>query len=177
VGEALNDPNFNHYINGQEGSGTDEIRFHIPLNGFSGNLHITARLMYQTVPPKYLTEMFGFLENARISAFKTMYDNEGAFPVQVGAQSLTSSIIGIQEQPIPWFLMFPNPTVDGWVTLNASGEVIKSIAIYSLNGQLIDKPKIGGIIVRTQLPSASGMYFIEIETQSGKKLLQRIIRE
>lgn len=177
VGAASTDSNFNHYPNGQEGSGTDEIRFHIPLNGFSGNLHVTARFMYQTVPPKYLTEMFGFLENARIAAFKSMYDTEGAFPVQVGSQSLTTTIIGVAEQPIPWFLLYPNPTSDGWVTLSANGESMKELSIYTMNGQFVERVTVSSPISRIQLPDQSGVYLIEITTQSGKHQLQRIIRE
>ncbi|MFM7721388.1 MAG: T9SS type A sorting domain-containing protein, partial [Bacteroidota bacterium] len=107
----------------------------------------------------------------------SMYDTEGAFPVQVGAQSLTTTIIGIAEQPIPWFLLYPNPTADGWVTLSANGESMKELSIYTMSGQFVERVSISAPISRIQLPEQSGVYLIEITTQSGKQQLQRIIRE
>jgi hypothetical protein len=149
VGDALYDPNFNHFPNGNEGSGTDQIRVHIPLNGFSGNLHVTARLMYQTVPPKYLEEMFTF-DNEAINSFRSMYDAEGADPVQVGAQTLMCTIVGVEEIRIPTFLLFPNPTSDGWVNLTSNGAIVDEIAIYSIDGRFIERRKIGSVVADRQ---------------------------
>ncbi len=174
VGEALYDPNFNHFPNGNEGSGTDEIRVHIPLSGFSGNLHVTARLMYQTVPPRYLDEMFAF-DNESINSFRSMYDAEGADAIQVGAQTLMSTIIGVEEIRIPTFLLFPNPTSDGWVNLTSNGSIVDEIAIYSIDGRFIERRKIGSVVARIQLPETRGTYFIEINSSKGRTL-ERVIR-
>ncbi|MDP4730802.1 MAG: T9SS type A sorting domain-containing protein [Flavobacteriales bacterium] len=174
VGDALYDPNFNHFPNGNEGSGTDQIRVHIPLNGFSGNLHVTARLMYQTVPPKYLEEMFTF-DNEAINSFRSMYDAEGADPVQVGAQTLMSTIVGVEEIRIPTFLLFPNPTSDGWVNLTSNGAIVDEIAIYSIDGRFIERRKIGSVVARIQLPETRGTYFVEINSSRGRTL-ERVIR-
>ena len=174
VGDALYDPNFNHFPNGNEGSGTDQIRVHIPLNGFSGNLHVTARLMYQTVPPKYLDEMFTF-DNEAINSFRSMYDAEGADPVQVGAQTLMSTIVGVEDIRIPTFLLFPNPTSDGWVNLTSNGAIVDEIAIYSIDGRFIERRKIGSVVARIQLPETRGTYFVEINSSRGRTL-ERVIR-
>jgi len=174
VGAALYDPNFNHYPDGTEGSGTDEIRFHIPLNGFSGNLHVTARLMYQTIPPKYVAEMFQ-LDNETINMFKGMYNATGAYPVQIGAQTNTITVIGTEEIHLPNFLLFPNPTADGWVNMNAGGETISSYTVYTSTGALIEQRKVGSSIARVHLPDVTGVYYIKVESAKGSKL-ERVIR-
>jgi hypothetical protein len=174
VGAALYDTNFNHFDDGTEGSGTDGMRVHIPLSGFSGNLHVTARLMYQSVPPKYLEEMFTF-DNEAITSFRSMYDAEGADPFQVSSQSVLSTIIGVEEIRIPTFLLSPNPTSDGWVNLTSNGAMVDEIAIYSLDGKFIERRKVGSVVARIQLPETRGTYFIEINSSRGRTL-ERVIR-
>jgi hypothetical protein len=104
-----------------------------------------------------------------------MYDAEGADAIQVGAQTLMSTIIGVEEIRIPTFLLFPNPTADGWVNLSANGTVVDEIAIYSLDGRFIERRKIGSVVARIQLPETRGTYFIEINSSRGKTL-ERVIR-
>jgi hypothetical protein len=46
-----------------------------------------------------------------------------------------------------------------------------------MSGQFVERVSVSAPISRIQLPEQSGVYLIEITTQSGKQQLQRIIRE
>jgi hypothetical protein len=86
VGAAIDDPDFNKE-NGAEGSGSDQIHYHIPLNKFYGQIEVMAKVHYQTINYKWLMEMFSFTSD-EINAFKSYYDNSDRTPVLVADESL-----------------------------------------------------------------------------------------
>jgi hypothetical protein len=86
-----------------------------------------------------------------------------------------STIIGVEEIRIPTFLLFPNPTSDGWVNLTSNGAIVDEIAIYSIDGRFIERRKIGSVVARIQLPETRGTYFVEINSSRGRTL-ERVIR-
>ncbi len=86
VGAALNDADFN-IENGVEGSGADRLYFHIPLNQYYGQIHVTAKVHYQTISDKWLQEMFAFTSD-EIDTFRNYYENSNRTPVVVREQSL-----------------------------------------------------------------------------------------
>jgi hypothetical protein len=116
------------------------------------------------------------LDNETINMFKGMYNAQGAYPVQIGAQTNTVTVIGTEEIRLPNFLCYPNPTSDGWVNLNANGITIRAYTVYSSNGTLIEYRKVGSSIARVHLPDAAGVYFVKVESAAGSKL-ERVIRE
>ena len=80
VGSALTDPDFNHFPNGQQGSGSDIVHFNIGLNGYNGLAAITAKVWYQSMPPRWMNPLFA--DNTPfISDFKTMFDAAENAPV------------------------------------------------------------------------------------------------
>ena len=72
VGNALTDPDFN-IESGVEGSGTDIVHYHVPLNGNTDNLIITARFFYQSTPPKWMQEMLDE-STPEIELFRGQFD-------------------------------------------------------------------------------------------------------
>jgi hypothetical protein len=86
VGTVVNDADFNNE-NGVEGSGTDCLHFHIPLQNYYGSLEVTAKVHYQTVNNKWLEELFAHNSN-EIDAFKAMYENADRTPVLVAFENL-----------------------------------------------------------------------------------------
>src|SRR6185369_14088883 len=58
AGVPASDLDFNHDALGLEGSGGDIVHYHIPMHGFTGNVHVTASIHYQPVPPAWNAEMF-----------------------------------------------------------------------------------------------------------------------
>jgi hypothetical protein len=85
-GNAANDPDFN-IENGIEGSGSDRLYFHIPLQKYYGNLSVTAKVHYQTLSNKWLAEMFAH-SSTEIETFKTMYENADKTPTVVAEKSI-----------------------------------------------------------------------------------------
>ena len=166
------DPNFN-VVNGQEGSGTDEISYHIPVSGISGNVTVTARLMYQSLPPQWNEEMFS-VDHPVINAFEEMYWQEGPAPVMMVEGQTQSTVVSI-ENTGALFTVSPNPTNAGQVFVDAGADVISSIDVYDMNGKLIQSLKLNTGKTVVKLPFISGMYLLDIVTSRGRKV-EKILR-
>ncbi|MFM9005457.1 MAG: T9SS type A sorting domain-containing protein, partial [Flavobacteriales bacterium] len=172
VGAAANDPNFNA-IDGIEGSGTDDVHYHIPLQGVSGNVTVTARFWYQSLPPKWNAEMFA-MDHPLINSFEEMYWQEGPDPVQMASHSLNTTITGVKERA-QLFTISPNPTSNGVVQVNAFNDAIQQIQIYSLDGKLVDTLRPGSSRAQVRLPLIVGTYLIDVQTSRGRKV-ERVVR-
>lgn len=166
------DNDFNR-ANGIEGSGSDEISYHIPLNGYSGNINVIARFMYQSLPPKWNAEMFA-TSNSVIDQFEEMYWAEGPDPVEMVSSTLTSVAVALEPNIHP-YLLAPNPTSDGKIVVSAGTEKIKSISIYDAKGNLIGTYSTPSSHQEILLPASSGMYLIQINSDR-KKYLEKVIR-
>ncbi|MCB9185508.1 MAG: T9SS type A sorting domain-containing protein [Flavobacteriales bacterium] len=174
VGYALADADFN--FDGFEGSGTDIIHYHIPLNGYNGNIKIRARVFYQVLPPRFLTELFG-TSTPEISTFQTMYNNADKTPELVVADSILSInvVTGISDKDPIAFEAYPNPSSTGIVQLKGDHlENISSITIYDVEGRLLSQFSqypIKGL----ELPTKPGIYLIRVNTENASNLL-RVLR-
>lgn len=173
-GEALNDPDFN--FDGFEGSGTDRIRYHIPLEGYQGTVKARARVYYQPVPPKWMQEMFAY-NTPEINAFRPMYDNADHTPVLVAQDSL----IGIQivtginspDDPRAWNV-YPNPTVDGLLRFRSQGEAPLRIEVFASNGAKV--LSVSGNAPQLQLPQTRGVYHVRAIFADGRSVLRKVVR-
>lgn len=140
VGNALIDENFNK-ISGEHGSGADMINFHIPLNEETGDLAVFARVYYQTVSSKWLSEMFSH-SSSEIDAFKSYYENADKTPTTVQEQSLVSSVTSIFDNGInDKITVYPNPA-KGQFFVESPDKQITDIEIYSLAGNRIYDKKL-----------------------------------
>jgi hypothetical protein len=177
-GEALTDPDFNKTDGGIEGTGTDKVFFHIPLNGYTGNLNTSVRVYYQSVPPRYLEDMFSY-NSAEIDSFKVMYNNADKSPVLVAEQIIDETGgIGISENKIiDNIKLYPNPTSSGFVNIDHLPINTNQIILYNSQGKVVGSFKINKQTKKTiQLPFARGIYFIQINT-SSRKILKKVIQE
>ncbi|MBL7941592.1 MAG: hypothetical protein JNM00_02440, partial [Flavobacteriales bacterium] len=122
VGDALTDTDFNH-LDGVEGSGTDDIYYHIPVSGVDGAVTVSARLMYQSVPPKWNQEMFS-VSTPEIELFESLYLDAGATPVEIDAAEVDSYLVAIPHHLAPgWHLLNTgNGEVQFW-----SGESVQTV--------------------------------------------------
>ena len=114
------DIDFNHDALGIEGNGGDIVHYHVPMNGYTGLIHVHARVWYQPVPPKWNQEMFSY-SGPRIDTFRTMYENADGTPTLVAADSLTDDRTGIAEVNDMDVLIWPNPSRDGVVNIVGEG--------------------------------------------------------
>jgi hypothetical protein len=177
VGNALNDPDFNKDDNGTEGSGTDIVYYHIPLGDYSGLIDITAKVYYQSLPPKWMAEMFAE-STPEIELFRGMFDEADQSPVLVASASLNDILVEstatneLKNQTV--VVLYPNPTVDGIVYFsNDIASKIVTVNIYNQKGALVKSiPK---AVNKIDLPFEKGVYIIEIISKEAT-IIEKILR-
>lgn len=172
VGNALNDPDFNYEISGGnafEGSGGDILHFDISLNGYSGLLNVYAKVWYQSIPPKWVDEIFADF-TPEIDTFKTMYEAADKSPVLVGEAELVNITLtathSIPTDQISGINVFPNPSKDGIIRIDYEENlIIEQITLMALNGKRLTIW--GQQETKLTLPETKGMYFLEFKTNKG----------
>ncbi|MBX7182187.1 MAG: T9SS type A sorting domain-containing protein [Bacteroidia bacterium] len=173
VGGAATDANFNH-INGIEGSGTDEIYYHLALHGYSGEVKVVAKMLYQTVMPSWFDEMF-MLSSAEIDSWKEMYLNSDRSLITVDKDSLTILPVSWyskgKNQPKVW----PMPATDGRFNIETGTRLVE-IKVYDLEGNMVRWIKNPANTKRLELylPGRKGCYILKIQTVTGE-YTQRIL--
>lgn len=175
AGLALDDSNFN-YEDGEEGSGSDRILYRIPMNGYEGQINVSARLFYQSAPPKWMEEMFS--ENTlEILSFKEMYEETGADPVLVAEETMGAVITYVEQQALKNLRAYPNPTGNGWFSIDTKGALsLNQVTAYDLNGRkVLDKSFDDTSKAKLQLPVEAGVYVVKVETNKGVKILRVMV--
>lgn len=165
VGSAISDPDFNRYNGGAQGTGRDVVHYRIPVAGLNSFTNVYAKVYYQTVPPGWLKEMFTY-NSAPIDSFKNMYQAADKKPVLVGADSVLSVPVGINNAINSSLNIYPSPTTDGYLTFSLGNKTkLSYVRIYNTEGKLIKQHN--GVTSENnkfvfQLPDPKGTYFIEI---------------
>ena len=165
------DPDFD--LNG----GSDAVHYSIPLNGYAGVLNVTARVWYQSLPPKWMAPMFAY-SSPEIDSFKAMFDAADRSPVLIAERALDSvfvSPVGAQNIDKEIFVnIFPTLSRDGrvWVRLSPGVQMLR-VQAWDISGKPVwDKP--GGDLVR--LSERRGTYFISVTTDRGRAV-EKVVRE
>lgn len=176
AGVPSSDLDFNRGTLGQEGSGTDIVRYHIPLNGNSNSLRAIAKVYYQPVPPGWNAEMFAF-SSPDIDAFRDMLAATDGTPVLVAADSLSLGPAGVAERAADKIVIYPNPTSDGWVTLGSTDRTpMEVLAVNDASGRSVPlRSQRSANGWRVQLPPQPGLYFIQVRI-AGQVVLKRVVR-
>ncbi|NND76806.1 MAG: T9SS type A sorting domain-containing protein [Flavobacteriales bacterium] len=168
AGLALNDPNFNKDDLGIEGTGSDKVYFHIPINGYEGDIFIETSVYFQSVPPEWLEQMFEY-SSAEIDTFQTYFDEADKTPFLIGSEDLVSSLIDVDENEEDRLEVFPNPTSNGFVFIDAFDIGIEKITVYDIEGRVLKE--VAGSRrndVLLELPGDTGVYLLLIETSNAK---------
>lgn len=172
AGTATQDVDFN--FEGFEGSGSDVLHYHVPLHGSTDTLYATAKMYYQSVPKKWVQEMFA-TSTPQIETFEAMFNTADHTPVLVGSDSVmafgtteieeTSALMDVQ--------LYPNPS-NGHIWLRGTDlSSVEQIDVFAVNGKRLasySNYSISGI----ELPMTDGVYFFRIRTEMGTKLLRAI---
>lgn len=167
-GDAMNDPNFN-FENGEEGSGTDVIHYHLPLNGYNGFVSASAEVYYQALPPKWMAPMFAE-STPEIDSFRQMYENADLSPVLIASQSMDSIFIkSVNTKDLiaaDWLTIYPNPTTDGRIFIaKAKAIEIQEVRVFDLLGRLVSV--VTGDVAELDLPEGQQLFLLEIHTAEG----------
>jgi hypothetical protein len=176
AGVPPSDLDFNRDAFGVEGSGTDIVRYHVAMNGYSGVLRVHASVYYQPVPPGWNAEMFSF-SSPEIDAFRDMLEASDGTPTRVAMDTLFVGSLGMHHQVADRVLLFPNPTADGWISVTGRhGAQVEVLAAYDMAGRQVamqlERHTRGW---RVRLPTAQGTYLLQLRVD-GRPLLQRVVR-
>ena len=176
AGVPASDIDFNRNAFGEEGTGADIVRYHVPISGVNEGLHAFARVWYQPVPPAWNEEMFSH-DHPEINSFRDMLEASDRSPSLVATDSLFLGPAGIEAPARDRVRVAPNPTSDGWVTITAVGaKRIMLVAIHDARGaQVLVAPQRLTDGVRVRLPDASGTYFIRMRID-GDEVIKRVLR-
>ena len=175
IGDAYADPDFNKDM-GIEGSGSDNLHFHIPTFGNTSLLNITANVYYQTVNAKWLAEMFSHTSD-EIDLFKDYYNAADKTPVLVKQVETISNYTAINDNIVIEVVAFPNPTI-GRVYIK-SDEEIKSIVVFNIRGQRFRIDEISGLEsqqVTLEMPQQQGVYFVVIQTVNSRQTRKIVVK-
>lgn len=173
AGDALFDADFNKYLS-VEGTGGDIVHFHIPLAGYSGTLNVSARVYYQSVPRKWLDEMFSY-SSTEIDLFENMFNAADQTPVLV-EEILEGPIFqSINEFEDQFISIYPNPVSEPYFNFNSGHYFpVNRVEIYDLQGKLIYSQLVFDLNKQILTPSVNGTYlvkFISGNRSHTKKLI------
>ena len=178
IGDAAEDPDFNK-SGPAEGTGMDFVHFHIPVNGINGILNVYAGIYFQTVPPRYVTDMFGY-NSAAIDTFKGMYLSADLMPVLLASSQLQTPYIlsqhDITGQATIGLLITQSET--GAVQLiNSQRLMIESIKIYQPDGMLRSSVTVhdDAEMLLVTLPRGNGIYLLEV-IAGNRRFVFKVIR-
>ncbi|MBK8225989.1 MAG: T9SS type A sorting domain-containing protein [Flavobacteriales bacterium] len=175
AGVPPEDLDFNRFTNGTEGSGTDITHYQIAMGGYSGAITITARVWYQSAPPRWMEEMFEFNTPA-IDTFRDMYEAEDGSPTLVKEEVIVDTSLEIDNLAEAGIRIFPNPVRDGLLRIEGISEKVRSIEVLDIKGArlaLLRRNLEQSFTVR--LPDAPGTYLVVIEV-AGKRFVERVVR-
>lgn len=179
IAPATTDADFNR--NGStQGTGIDVVHYHIPVNNAAGLLRVNAGLYYQSVPQRWLNEMFT-LNSAPIDSFKTMFNAADKTPVLV-AQGYVDSVVvisGIGKTAAEKWRIYPVPTADGKVFIQGEdNSAIKRVEVYTASGKLVQTNNFNTTqnTATILLPETAGIYWLKIYGRAGTTV-KKVIRQ
>ncbi|MDO8368531.1 MAG: multiheme c-type cytochrome [Saprospiraceae bacterium] len=172
------DPDFNRAPDGTEGTGADVLHFRLPNGGYAGRLSISAKVWYQSLPPKWMAPMFAF-SSPEIDSFRIMFDAADHSPTLIAEAILDSVFVtpvstkSIENEGL--VKVFPSLCADGRVNIRAFGNTqIRRVQVWDSGGRsVLNKPYSSEPI---QLPRQSGVYFVCVETERGR-VVKKVVRE
>ncbi len=174
------DVDFNKNGAGTEGTGADVVHYHIPLNGFSGTLKVSSALYYQSIPPRWFSEMFN-LNSQPINDFKSMYQAADKTPVLVASDELDSVVVvsSYRELKADEYLLFPVPVTGSQVFIKSvSNNAVSRIEMWDAAGRKVSDQQFDGASIGcyVNMPASRGVYFLKI--YSGNRFtVKKVVRQ
>ncbi len=174
AGVQENDVDFNRYANGVEGSGTDKVRYHVPMDGYTGLIIVRARVWYQSAPPLWMEEMFAF-STPEIDLFKSMYEAADGSPVLVKEAEVVDQSVHVDEIRELGVRIFPNPVRDGLLRVEGITEKVTSIELVDMKGSTVARsiPN-GSSNWQVELPAEAATYLVIFHTTRGR-FVERVV--
>jgi hypothetical protein len=169
------DTDFNRSAQGVEGSGSDVVHYHVPMQGYTGPITVEARVWYQSAPPRWMEEMFSH-STPEIDAFRTMYEAADGTPVLVREAIVTDHTTGIDDLRELGLRIFPNPVRDGRLTIRGITGRVEAIDVFDVRGARVGAwvPTQGGPVWTIDLPRTTGTYVVVVQA-GGRRFVERVV--
>ncbi len=168
VGDALSDPDFNKNSGGVEGSGADVVHYRVGITGYQGNVSAYATVYYQSLPPRWMAEMFD-ATTPEIETFRSMFNESDRSPVAVGTTQLENifvdGAVGTRETNRSFSVKIAaNPASNGICYVQLRGAKLQYVKVFTADGKFIRRQN--GEDPAVALPR-KGLYLLEIGTDKG----------
>lgn len=169
AGLALTDINFNH-LDGVEGSGTDNIDFRIPINGSMDSLIAITNVYYQSIPPKWMEEMFA-TNTPKITIFEAMYNDADLSPILVSSDQVElGSVVGISENQFDNLEVVFNASKN---KIEVRGNGLFKTNVYNIEGKLIAE---NGFDRQNAIDvsGVTGIVLVRIISENGQSTVRKV---
>jgi len=174
VGVPATDVDFNRFNNGVEGSGTDRVHYHVPMNGYDQLITVRAHVWYQSAPPRWMEEMFDY-NTPEISTFRNMYAAADGTPVLIRSSETTDLTVGVDDLADLGVRIYPNPVRDGFLRIDGLDERILDIQVYTVSGALVATHRpLGAKAWQMQLPQRNATYLVVVRT-AGQRFVEKVV--
>ena len=137
-GAALLDEDFNVDASG-EGAGSDIVYYNIPMNGYALAVNVTATIYYQSMPPKWMEEMFSET-SPEIDRFVEMYNAADRTPALVGDDDIM--VAGIVSTNTPQAELEAKVYMAGNGELRVEAPAEVDLVIYNYSGQKLQQTRL-----------------------------------
>ncbi len=163
-GNALEDPDYGEF----SGKGTDTVHYHIPLNGATGKARLNASFLYQSIPSRWMLDLFQHDDVPEVAIFKSMYDEYADhFEIidELFIDDIDLSTTSIRPvSPSFSVILFPNPVRHQMMQitgLEAFSQDISTLRyeILSLNGRILQQGVLTNCIELTE-SAVPGVYYL-----------------
>ncbi len=173
-GLANEDLNFNKDNSGLEGTGADKIQYHVPLNGEFSMLEVSAKVYYQTAPPKWMAELFAE-ESDEIDKFRALFDAADRQPILLKEASVeVESFVSSTTQVEATIFAKVMATIADNKTIRVQSNQEHSYSIYDYNGSLIKNNTTNSGNYAISLNTESGIYIIRFVNNDGDSITEKI---
>lgn len=170
----VSDIDFNRDGLGNEGSGTDIVHYHVPMNGYAGLITITTKVWYQSSPPKWMEEMFAY-NSAEIDLFRNLYEAEDNSPFLVKEHVFTDQSTAIDDFAETGVRIAPNPVRNGELSIIGLSDRIDAVSVYDATGKLLaERGRTNAPQWKVRLPQGAGTYLVRVRT-GGRDLVERVV--
>lgn len=179
VGHAMGDFDFNRF-SGVEGTGKDFVHYHVPLNGYQGEIYVTASVLYQSLPPKWMEEIFSESTPA-IDSFRVMYYENDQTPVLIGSASLDTTFSfpsKVDENIFQSVSIYPNPAINKTITIDNIPEEAVKVEVVDVLGKNFESIRLNGqSTVTVNLPEREGIYFVRLSLSNGETFTWKVLSD
>lgn len=169
----VSDIDFNHDDLGVEGSGSDVVHYHVPMNGYDGVVNVSARVWYQSSPPKWMEEMFSYT-SAEIDAFRDMYDAADNTPFLVKETAFIDMSMAVDNVDELGAHLFYDPT-SGMLSVTGLDGRVLGVDVYDAAGKLVgSRGPSTDVRWQLRLPGTAGTYHVVLRT-AQRSLLKSVV--